>query len=85
MFVAACSQTATTDTTLPPPATESEIEAFCARYEELRGLGYGAKYTALLYVAPAELEGFLFRMVNNPGPTEDDLRVTGFINDHCRS
>jgi len=84
VVVVACSQPATTDSTTPPPATEAEIETLCARYEEVRGLDYGAKYTALLDVAPAELKGPLFRMVNNPGPTEDDFRVTSFLNDHCK-
>jgi len=85
LLVVSCVQTTTSATsTTPLKATESEIEVFCAGYREVQDLGYKAKYTALLEVAPTELKAAIFRMVNNPGPTDDDAMVTGFINEHCK-
>ena len=86
MIAVGCGQAnGSATTTTPPPATESQIEVFCERHQEVRNLDYHAKYTALLDVAPAELDGPLFRMVNNPGPTDDDAKVLAFINEHCEA
>ena len=84
MALVACSGSTDATTTSPPPATAEEMEIFCARYAEVENLDYQAKYEALLEVAPAEIEGPLFRVTNNPGPTEDDTRVEEFL-DRCES
>ena len=83
ILLAACGPEVAGDTTAPPPATEAEIEVFCARHEKLRDLDYGSKFMALLEVAPTELTGPLTRMVNNPGRTDDDALVEEFIVTHC--
>lgn len=73
--------TTTADTTDTPSATAEEMEIFCARHDEVKNLSFEEKHTALLEVAPAEIEPELFRLVNGPsdGWFEDGQAVDEFI------
>ena len=51
-------------TTLPPPATEAEMEVFCARYHEVKG--QEDRWVELEKVSPAEIKGAMFRLINGP-------------------
>ena len=61
---AACGGGETVESTLPAPATEAEMEVFCARYEEVKN--QSDKWLELEKVAPVEIKGQLFRLANGP-------------------
>lgn len=64
-LLASCSGSAADETsTVPPPATQAEMEVFCARYQEVKDRS--DKWAELEKVAPAEIKGALFRLANGP-------------------
>ena len=63
-FFSACGGGETVESTLPAPATEAEMEVFCARYEEVKN--QSDKWLELEKVAPVEIKGQLFRLANGP-------------------
>ncbi len=83
--IGACGGSETTETTAPPPpATEAEMKVFCERYDELRAMSWGEMTAGLIEVAPAEIEGPLFRTSQPPGESwaEDREAVEDFL-DRC--
>lgn len=64
LILVSCSGPAADTTTVPPPATEAEMEVFCARYHEVKNRS--DRWAELEKVAPAEIKGALFRLANGP-------------------
>src|SRR5262245_49632429 len=70
----------------PPPATEEEMEAFCAAYDEVRSQSFGEITAALVEVSPAEIQDQMIRTSQPPGDgwLEDRTAVEEFL-DRCDS
>ena len=81
LLMVGCGQAETTESTAPSPATESEMKAFCATFDEVRNLSFSEGLVLLLEVAPREIRGQIFRQVNNDPTTwsEDLDAIARFI------
>lgn len=75
LILVSCSGSAADETTtVPPPATQAEMEVFCARFHEVKD--QSDKWAELEKVAPAEIKGALFRLANGPSEGYWDDRET---------
>lgn len=82
MLVAACGGPSSSSTsTLPPAATAAEVEVFCERYDEAKGLSIGEMWGEVLEVAPAQISGELVRLINGPSENfwDDKAVVDEFL------
>jgi hypothetical protein len=83
--VVACGGAETTVTTAQPqPATQAEMEQFCAKYDTVRSQSWGEMTAALVEVSPAEIKDEMSRTSQPPGETwaEDREAVEDFL-DRC--
>ena len=74
LLVAGCKQAETMGSTGPSPATESEMEVFCATWNEVRNRSFYESLTMLLEVAPEEIEAQITRQLDrDPATWSEDL------------
>ena len=84
VLVVGCGQAETTESTAPSPATESEMTAFCATWNEVRNLSFSEGLVLLLEVAPGEIRGQIVRQVNNdPTTWSEDLDAIDKFTARC--
>ena len=82
LLIAACGSAENAGTTIPPPATQAELDVFCEGYEEVRDVSIGEQWEELLAVAPGEIHGELIRLTAGaPGESywEDRETVEAFM------
>lgn len=81
LVLVSCSDSSSSDTIDPPPATEAEMASFCEAYEEVREQSWSEMTASLIDVSPLEIKVQMVRTSEPPGETwaEDREAVEEFI------